>query len=219
MRVWKNAIIFGVITWAIFFVYVSGRLNWNFSLPHANQALAETAITLCCFSMMLSGLCYFFSLFDSKIIYRKSLGVVGFVIALIHGTTTLFLLPNLFPFPQYFLDPKNILIVILGLITEIIFAIMVIVSFKSIIQKIGGVTWRRILRVGYLAILLIFFHATIPKYQYWLNYQAVDETILPPISFFTMPLILVTILLRILLEIHKEILHKNQKPGFPLSRE
>ena len=105
-QLWRNSFIFSVFVYIVLSLYV--YLNWNnYNLYISNKTFADTAMVLIGTSFMFSGLGHFFS-FNRFFVYRKYIGIMGFFYALAHGITSLFLLPNLFPFPTYYLRSNNI---------------------------------------------------------------------------------------------------------------
>jgi len=152
--------------------------------------------------MALSGICYFWNRFDSKIIYRKHLGIIGFGYGLMHTVFSLFFLSDRFQFPTYFLSDNPHRISFFAALTAVfIFIIMTLISNKYAAQELGGVWWRRILRFGYVAYILIIIHLIALKYKGWISWIQEREDLLPPLGLPLFIFALFVIVLRIILEI------------------
>ena len=115
-QLWRNSFVFSVFVYIVLSLYA--YLNWNnYNLYISNKTLADTAMVLIGTSFMFSGLGHFFS-FNRFFMYRKYIGIIGFFYALIHSITSLFLLPNLFPFPTYYLRSNICFIFPLDIIND-----------------------------------------------------------------------------------------------------
>jgi hypothetical protein len=70
-----KTLVFSLVIFAITYGYTA----WM-KIPNVlNKSVADTSIILIGLSMLLSGVCYFWNLFDTKIVYRKHLGLVSFI--------------------------------------------------------------------------------------------------------------------------------------------
>ncbi len=151
---------FGFLIAAAFYWYTT----W-LKIPNPlNKAFADTSITLIGLSMLLSSVCYFWDFMDTKIIYRKHLGLVGFAFGLAHILLSYNAITRLFT-PQAWQNGIP-LAPITGVLAAIIFAMMAVVSNQYAAHVLGGVTWRKILRTGYLAVVLVWLHVFFLKWIY-----------------------------------------------------
>lgn len=203
---WKllfNTLVFSGFIFLIGSLYLFARRG-NYDLYIANKVFATTSLVLIGLSFALSGLCYFWDFVDTKIIYRKSLGLVGFAFAIIHIVVTLYFLPHKFAYPDWFV--ANITSVIFATLALLIFAIMAAISNRFAALELGGKRWRMILRTGYLALVFIIIHFTLLKYQGWIKWFATREPLLPPLSLLEIIFAVAVIILRIALfiSIHKK---------------
>lgn len=163
-----------------------------------NKALAETAMLLIGCSFALSGLCYFFDVFDTKIIYRKHLGLVGFAFALAHGGLSLFYylghapagsdgsgafeLEHVWQYPGFTLS--NLWAFTAALAAMLIFLMMAAISNAYALHELGGRRWRFLLRIGYLAYFLAVIHFSIKNIPAWIAALGRSpEPSLPPLNF------------------------------------
>ncbi len=178
-----------------------------------NKALADGAMILIGLSFALSGLCYFWDFIDTKIIYRKYLGLSGFAFGLAHGimsaifyfvwkprgyeTNPIFVLGHKWDFGS-FLVPNQYAFFSAAIALSI-FAMMAAISNQYAVHELGGVWWRRLLRVGYAAYIFATLHFTIKNIPEWRAMYASPEFELPPLNFFIFLLVCGVIGLRLAL--------------------
>ncbi len=204
---WVSLFIFGL-------TYGYLMLTEPATLPvTANKASANTAMILIGLSFALSGLCYFWDFIDTKIVYRKYLGLAGFAFGLAHAVMSLVYYLILKPrgyesSPLYVLDHvwdygafviSNLYAFALAVVALLIFAMMTAISNQYAIHELGGVWWRRLLRFGYVAYILATLHFLIKNVPEWLAMFATPEPELPPLNFMIFLLVLVVIGLRLAL--------------------
>jgi DMSO/TMAO reductase YedYZ heme-binding membrane subunit len=204
---WLYTLIFGGLIFVAGSLYLFARRG-NYDLYIANKVFATTALVLIGFSFALSGLCYFWDFVDTKIIYRKHLGLSGFVFALVHIITSVWFLPHKFSWPVWFAD--NLTSVVLGVLALLIFTIMAAISNRYAIEELGSKSWRIALRIGYIAFVFVIVHFTLLKYNGWINWFKTREPFLPPLSLLEVIFGLVVIILRIALWISKKRRIANQ---------
>ena len=172
--------LFSAAVFAMILLYLSVG-NRAVDIRLVNVAVAHTSVILIGLSLALSGLCYFFDFVDTKIVYRKHLGLAGFVLALTHGLVSAFGLPRFYPFPSYFVAPENVLSFIAALVALAILSFMALVSNQYALHELGSAAWRTILRSGYLALLLVMVHFGLKAYPSWMQWLLGDG-LLPPLS-------------------------------------
>ncbi|OGK55919.1 hypothetical protein A3J15_02665 [Candidatus Roizmanbacteria bacterium RIFCSPLOWO2_02_FULL_38_10] len=202
-------VIYLSIPLALFLFFYIGLRSGQYNLAIWNKTLAWTAVILAGMSMILSGLCYFWNFAKPMIIYRKQLGFISFFYALSHFLVTFVFLQENFPFPQYYFHPSNILVIAFGLTAILMFLVMVLIGLHPILSRIGGKRWRQLLRLGYIAYVLIILHFAIDRYESWLNWLLNPKKDLPPIGLPIFIFALVVLLMRIALEFHKRFIHKD----------
>lgn len=178
-----------------------------------NKALADGAMILIGLSFALSGLCYFWNFIDTKIIYRKYLGLAGFAFGLAHGIMSaifyfvwkprgyeenpIFILGHQWDFGS-FLVPNQYAFASAA-VAILIFALMAAISNQYAVHELGGVWWRRLLRVGYIAYIFATIHFAIKNIPEWWAMYASPEFELPPLNFFIFLLVCGVIGLRLAL--------------------
>lgn len=169
-RLWVNTILFSWVIFGLCLGYLYLRGSGKVTTFNVNQAAANTSVFLIGFSFLLSSLCYFFDFLDTKIIYRKHLGIIGFAYGLAHVFFVVIVLQNMFPLNEWLTE--RLLTFSLGLVAVILFTFMTIISNQYVITHIGGKTWRTSLRwSGYIALVFVWFHAVIvtwPRWSGWL---------------------------------------------------
>lgn len=184
-KLWLYSIFVMLGIMAFFFYYVS-ILDGPFTLVSFAKVMAGTANFLFAASLSLSSLGYFFNFLDSKVVYRKYFGLLGYFAALIYALLLPVLRPEryFFGLPEYFWTSD----VLLGLSAMGIFTGMALISNDRAMLAIGPVRWRSLLRLGYVAFFLLVVRAVMnesnpigadPKPEYWMAYLQSFDT-LPP---------------------------------------
>jgi DMSO/TMAO reductase YedYZ heme-binding membrane subunit len=188
---WVSALVFIFCYW-----YLSVTEAATLSVT-ANKAAADTAMILIGLSFALSGLCYFWNVVDTKIVYRKYLGLAGFAFCLGHAVMSLIFYLYLKPRgyesnPIFILDHQwdfgsfvvsNLYAFISAVIALVIFAMMAAISNQYAIVELGGVWWRRLLRVGYIAYVFTALHFLIKNIPEWMIFFRADTVTPPPLNF------------------------------------
>lgn len=140
----------------LFFFY--GYQQVSFSMM--NKIAGLLALLLLGTSFLIGPLSYFLpQLFTQLKIYRKYLGISGFVVAVIHATlSTVFYFKMDLAFMLF--DGKNphLLGVWLGILAVLIFFSMTLTSTEKAIETIGAANWKKLQTGGYLALTLVMAH-------------------------------------------------------------
>lgn len=196
IRLWIHSFILGIVIAILCIGYNAIRTGID---PYLiNSSIAFAALFLILISHALSGFSYFWGTGKSKLGYRKSLGVVGFALGLVHGTNSLILYSRFFESFDFFYN--NIPAILAAYSAIALFIFMVVISNFGMPAKLGALRWRKMLRVsGYMGIILIMIHMSIfslPAWRYWLtNFSPV----LPPLSMLLFTLSTTTLTLRVML--------------------
>lgn len=185
--------IFGSLVFALSYAYM-GWLNIPGQL---NKSMADTAIILMGFSMLLSSVCYFWNFLDWAIIYRKYLGLIGFAFALAHIALSWTPFMSLFTINTW--QQGKMWPLFMGAVALGIFCIMAFVSSSFIARKLGFVTWKRILRTGYGAVILVWFHVVLLKSARWVTWYQGGMRTPPSLSLLVSMFMIVVIIMRIFL--------------------
>ncbi len=212
-KFWIKTFFFTIALFTILSAYMF-LTHGDYDLYLANKVFAYLSMILVGLSLSLSGICYFWNFADTRFIYRKYLGVIGFFTTLSHGAISLFLLPDFFPFPAYYFYKSNVFSFFAGIIALILLFAMTLVSNKYAMQKMGGKLWRRFMSIGYLAYALIIIHLGIYKFDEWKNW-IVSFNSFPPI---TLPLVVFGIFVIVIrLALWVDLARKNKKKAAPVA--
>jgi len=154
---------------------------WRFDLGLVNKSLAAAAFFLLIVSMALTGTTYFSRRSARPLAYRKHLGLVGFWTALAHAAVTHVLLPAVGLRPERKIEALNSDWP--GIAALVLFGAMALVSRAGIKGRLGGEAWRRLLRYGgYAGLVLAAGHAALLKWASWTGYFRTLDPVLPSLS-------------------------------------
>jgi hypothetical protein len=154
---------------------------WRFDLALLNKSLGTAALFLVALSMFLTGVAYFSRRSNRPLAYRKHYGLAGFWTALVHGAVNHFLLPAAGLQPERKLDAA--VSDVPGLAALVLFGAMAFLSNAGAKGRLGGETWRKALRYGgYAALVLAVGHTALLKWASWLKYLRTFDSVLPSLS-------------------------------------
>lgn len=184
-KLWMHSLLTAIVVGNFFVVYVI-FLDGPFTLVSFAKVMAGIANILFAMSLSLSSFGYFFNFLDGKVVYRKYLGLIGYFSALVYTL----LLPALQPERYWYGFFENFWTsdFLLGLTAMSIFTVMALISNDRAMLWIGPVSWRYILRLGFLAFFLLVVRAAMnesnsigadPRPEYWGHYLQTFDT-LPP---------------------------------------
>lgn len=203
-KMWARTLPFVFLVFDFWLVYIWVYLG-EMTFAGLANVLAATAAILIGSSFALSGLSYFFNLFDRVFVYRKYLGLTGYFLALGYSILLLWIDPT-----RYFYGFWNNLHTadfVLGLTAMKILTMMALISTRAATVKLGKY-WRPLMRLGYLAYFLLIVRAYVLEHEAWFTWAQTPNTLPPPrivLSLFA----LTVILLRLALQLDK-LLHKGQ---------
>ena len=192
-KLYIRVIVFSLFILALTYFYL---INQDARNP-LNKAVADTSIILISASMLLTSLCYFWDFIDTKIIYRKHLGIIGFVYAAIHILLSSSGLLSLFKLETWLKGTYWPLFT--GLIAFVIFSVMALISNKYATTKLGGIGWRNILRTGYIGVAIVWLHVFLLKSVRIVSWYSDGMKTAPPTSLIVLVFMAVVIIMRILL--------------------
>lgn len=156
--------IFGAVVFVAFYLY----LTWLDIPSPVNKAVADAGIFLMGWSMLLSGVCYFWNTLDKMISYRKYLGLVGFAFATAHLVLSWSAFLNLFSIQTW--QNGRMLAPFAGTVAFVIFTIMALISNTTMAKKLGGKVWKSILRTGYIAVIFVAVHVIALRFGRWTSW-------------------------------------------------
>lgn len=203
--IWTNTFLFSFIIYIIF-IGLTSYLENGFNALVISKSLAGTSAILFGASFSLSGFCYYWDFLDKKICYRKYLGLAGFWFALAYSISLLIVDPQryLFGFWDNFFSAD----ILLGLASMVIFTFLAIISNDKAMMKLGPKNWRKLMRFGYLAWLLLVFRAWAIEKDLWMSWLN-SLTSFPPPRLLLSIFVLAVILFRLSIEINKKIKTKK----------
>lgn len=185
-----STVVFGLSYWYLISMGIGSALN---------KAVADTSVIFISLSMLLTSLCFFWDFVDTKIVYRKHLGLIGFAYAIVHTALSWEATKKLLDIVAW--QNGKVLPVLTASLALFIFTIMALISNNYAARELGGIWWRRILRTGYIGLLLVLAHVALLKMSRWVEWYNTGMARPPALSLIVSALIVVTILGRVLLEI------------------
>jgi DMSO/TMAO reductase YedYZ heme-binding membrane subunit len=178
---WQETGIIALALFCAWAVYVFG-LGGALTLLSLAQILAGVSGVLLAMSFSLSSFSYYFDFLDTKLIYRKYLGLAGYFVALGYTLIMMVQKPDfyIFGFTKNFCGAD----ILLGSIAMAIFTLMALISNKWALHILGPVRWKFILGLGYIAYALLVMRGIILDQELWRAWFADD------ISFLSVRMIL-----------------------------
>lgn len=187
----KRAISAASIILLVVFAYAVIRYNVIKGTPWAdlplyvsNKAISLSAVIFIVLSYALGHLARFWpQTFVPALVFRKFFGLFGFGLAAVHGLISLLIFSPAY-YPKFFLETGNLnligeLSMLFGVLAFFVFVIVAIFSIPSISILVTQENWLRIQRVGYLGLLLVFFHVFVMGFQGWLKPEGWPGGLLP----------------------------------------
>lgn len=143
-----------------------------YDLYIANKVFAGIAAILLGIVLLIGPLSRYFAFPDRYIQYRKELGIIAFLLALIHAIVSLFFLPTRFPLLMYF--GKFNWQFVLGMIATVALFALFIISYERVAEAIGRKLWWRIQNWGIrITFGLVVFHVFLMKWAGWVKWYKV----------------------------------------------
>ena len=176
-KIWTRSFIFSLIIFALF-ILATAMLEKSFDFVIFNRAMAGTSAFMFASAFSLSGFCYYWDFLDTKIAYRKYLGLLGFWYALAYSISLLIVSPDKYLFG--FMDNLFTADILLGLESMLIFGFIAVISNDKIMLQMGPHRWRKTLRLGYIAWALLAIRAYSIEKNLWLEYLQSFEGFPPP---------------------------------------
>lgn len=204
-RLWQDV---GILALAL--VIVFGTLVWPLletaPLVFLLSVLAGTSGILLAMSFSLSSFSYYYNFLDSKVVYRKQLGLMGYFFALAYALVAIYRAPDTY-LNRW---PENMMTVEVGLgaVAMIIFTIMALISNAAAVQWLGAKTWKSILGLGYIAYALLVIRGILLDAALWTDWFMTQEGIFTVRMFLTM-LGIAVLLFRVSVPFHKKYIKKD----------
>lgn len=183
-----------------FFAAITSFLDGSLALLTWSKALGGAAAVCIAISFSLSGFCYYFNFLDTKLVYRKYFGLTGYWFAFAYSISLLFVNPKRYFYG--FFDNIFSADFILGIAAMSIFTFMALISNAWAMKAMGPQNWRRGLRLGYFAWLMLAIRAYTIEKDLWMHWWQNLDSFPPPRMLLSL-LVLTVILFRISIEISK----------------
>ena len=203
---WKmflKVLLFGFVILIFSFLVLYLR-RAEFNLYIANKSVATASVILIGLSMALSGICAFWNFADTKLSYRKHLGLVGFGLGLAHYILTVGFFDGRFQLGWIVNANPAIWLAEIALLIFLIMAALSLFEL-SMIKKFGSEGWHKFLRLtGYTALILIAYHLITLKYNMWFKWLQTFDPAIPPLSLIAAVFIIFVLILRLALYFSKK---------------
>lgn len=206
VKLWVYTILFSALVALLCGWYVTAYFS-KFTTRVINETAADAGFILIGCSFALSGICYFWNFLDTKIVYRKYLGLMGFFFIVVHVYLSLFKVP--FPLSQY-LDEDHRVAFFAAVISLAIFVGMALISNRYAVRQLGGAHWRKLLRTGYAAYIIAIVHFALRKGPEWSTWFAKHKPALPPLSILVV--IFAALVLALRFSLFVALLRKKSAP-------
>jgi DMSO/TMAO reductase YedYZ heme-binding membrane subunit len=187
-----NTSIFGLLVFAACY----GYLKWMNIPGEINKSVADTSIILMGLSMVIGSICYFWNFLDWSVVYRKYLGLIGFAFGIAHLVLSWDLFMSLFNTTTW--EQGKMWPALAGTVAFVIFTIMALISNTFAARHLGGKNWKYILRTGYAAILLVWFHVVLLKSARWVTWYQGGMKTPPSLSLMVSIFIVFVLVMRLL---------------------
>lgn len=188
-RYWIIAALAGCVMFLLGLFTLTTRRAVDPNLYLANKSIACAAFLLILLSYSFSAFYHFNKRFKRGLVMRRPFGIVGFGFAILHVGLTLFVQDpqqtgiRKFPFPSYFLD--HWVAILLAILAFGYFTYALKISFFPGEANSDNLSlWRRRLRYGYVAALLVLIHVVLLKFQGWIDWFGKFDPSIPPLSLF-----------------------------------
>ncbi|OGK51034.1 hypothetical protein A2966_02920 [Candidatus Roizmanbacteria bacterium RIFCSPLOWO2_01_FULL_41_22] len=162
------AFFFALVLFVIFSIYLFNRRGF-YDLYIINKVFAGVAIFQLGIVLLMGPLCRMFYIFDHLLRFRKEFGIIAFFFAVLHSTSSLFLLKSYFPIEKYFTTER--IPFTFGLMGILILIFIFLISNKKSMDIIGFKRWWIIQYWGVrAAFLVVALHVFVMKTPGWIDW-------------------------------------------------
>lgn len=178
---WGRGLFISAIALAVSLLYAFIRYNILRDVPYAdiplfifNKSIALGSTITIGISFLLGPLAVLWPRqFSPHIPLRKSLGVIGFGGAAVHGFISLILLSPRY-YPKFYavdgsLNAIGQFSLLFGVLGLAVFTVVVVSSLPVMYERLGEARWRKMQRLGYTAYALVLLHVVAMGARGWLN--------------------------------------------------
>lgn len=175
MRDYVVSILIAAALSVVLGAYLLFRRGYFFDAPPTadmlfvpNKVLAGAGLTLLAFTFLIGPIARYFDSFDHLLRYRKEIGIVGGFLAVFHAIVSYFFLPLKFPQARFTFDNLPF---VAGLVVVFLLVFLYVISFKKIIDMMGGSRWWLFQRWGLrLVIAFTIVHVFVMKWEFWVRW-------------------------------------------------
>jgi DMSO/TMAO reductase YedYZ heme-binding membrane subunit len=169
-----QVILFSVVLFLLCCIYLQLSTQ-EFTFRMLNKAFAGSAVILIGLSFVVSSMHYFWNIGGEKIIYRRDIGISGATCAIIHAFLSLFVVFEVIPANNPNPDALHATAFVFGAVALAIFIDMMLISNVAAMKTLGGVLWRKILHIGYVAYFFTILHFTLRGYERWIAWYTLAD--------------------------------------------
>lgn len=175
LRDYVIAILIAAALLVFFGFYLFIRRGYFFDAPPTadmlyvpNKAIAGAAVTLLALTFLIGPIVRYFDRLDHWLNYRKEIGIIGGLLAVLHVVITYNFLPLKFPQTKLNLISWEFGG---GMVATLLLIFLFIISFKKIIDLLGGNRWWFLQRWGLrLVMLFTLIHVYAMKWNGWIKW-------------------------------------------------
>ncbi len=163
---WMKSIGLSLLAFLVFSVYLYLRRGY-YNIYIINKVFGSSAVILASLTLLIGPLRKL-PLFMRMMLYRRQLGLIAFLFAILHVIFSLLQLKR-FPFPTWYLSEW--LPITFGILAVLVWLYMTYISRNSKIKELGVDIWKkRLSLLGHVGFIAVFFHLVVMKYQGWIKW-------------------------------------------------
>lgn len=196
-KIWRKSLIFSLVVLAGTALYAYLYFG-NMADYVVLQILGVASVLVIAPSLALSGMAYFWNFADKLVIYRKSLGLLGLYLGLMHVGLSMYQSGILLS--ALTVSSAWGVAITAGYLSVVFFALMPLVSSVFAVRRLGGTRVRLGLRYfGYTAYVLVLVHAVLLSLPRWSDWLANGDTLLAPPTLIACVVATLVLVLRVAL--------------------
>lgn len=187
----SGLIYLGVFAFFMWYHFVRGK---PYSLFTANKCIAIAAAFSIGLSLSLGPLSRFFEPVARALPYRRTLGLTGAYMIVLHPVLSALLLRKKFPLEWYGDHWLSVVFCVPALALLLVIALH---SYPSAVERLGEKRWLSLQRLAWLALALVLSHILfLGKMPGWIKWLRILDKPLPPGAFTTACFCLLVLLLK-----------------------
>jgi len=172
LKRWGQAFLVGVLIFLLYGGYLYFRRE-SWSISNFNKSFGSTAVLLAGFTLLLHPLASKFSFFYRFMTIRRQLGLLAFLLAVMHVVISLFFIPSRFTLAWY---QQEWVAIVFGAVAIVIWIYLAFISRNQQIIALGSERWQRLQStLGRIAFFLVYLHLIHLKYKGWVTWFTKGE--------------------------------------------